>query len=139
MKFIFLIVLLFTTGPLFGQYNQGVLLGTNLDLIKSDYDGYFEKVQVGLEVNYFVVEKFTATGGLEVWSRTGASAVVGSRWYPVKDAFIRARGMIGKNDDFSIGGGWAKPITETLRFESMADFYFSGSISIRAGIAMIVK
>jgi hypothetical protein len=106
----------------------------NLDLIKSDNDGYFEKTQVGLEGNYFISRKLTGTAGLEVWTREKASAVIGARWYPVKDAYIRMRGLIGVND-FSMGGGWAKPLTEDLRFESMADFYFAGDFTIRAGIA----
>jgi hypothetical protein len=139
MKFVALLLFVFISFQVHSQYNDGVLIGSNLDLIKSDHDGYFEKVQVGLEANYFLSDKVSATGGIEVWSRDGASAVMGARWYPIQDAFIRARGMIGKNDDFSIGGGWAKPMSETLRFESMADFYFEGTFSIRAGIAVILK
>jgi hypothetical protein len=114
------------------------LVGMNLDLIKSDNDGYFEKAQVGLEVNYFFSSKFTATAGVEVWTREGPGAVIGMRWYPVKDAYIRVRGLFGEND-LSIGGGWAKPMTEILRFESMADFYFTGNFSIRAGFAFLIK
>lgn len=139
MRFFALPVLLlaFTTG--YAQYNEGTLIGVHLDLIKSDHDGYLKKAQMGLEANYFLSKKFTATGGLEYWSRNGASAVVGMRWYPVQDAYVRLRGMLGANDDVSIGGGWAKPMTEKLRFESMADFYFEGNFSIRAGIAFIIR
>lgn len=123
----------------YSQNPKDFLFGVNLDLIKSDNDGYFEKTQVGMEFNYFLSTKFTASGGLEVWTREGLSGVLGTRWYPNRDAFIRLRGMLGKNNDVSIGGGWAKPMSETLRFESMADFYFEGNFSIRAGIAMIIK
>jgi hypothetical protein len=139
MKFVGLFYFILISAQVYSQYNDGVLIGSNLDLIKSDHDGYFEKVQVALEANYFLSEKFSATGGIEVWSRDGASAVMGTRWYPVQDAFVRLRGMIGKNNDISIGGGWAKPMTETLRFESMADFYFEGTFSIRAGFAVILR
>ena len=118
----------------YSQTANDFLFGVNLDLIKSDHDGYFEKGQGGVEVNYFFSRKFTVTAGLEIWTREGASAVIGSRWFPIKDAYIRLRGLIGEND-VSIGGGWAKPMTENLRFEAMTDFYFQGNFSIRAGLA----
>lgn len=137
-RLIFALSLLLTCIACFSQNSKDLLLGTNLDLIKSDYDGYFEKAQAGLEGNYFFSEKFAATGGVEVWTRTGVSAVIGARWYPIRDAFIRARGLIGEND-ISAGAGWAKPITEDLRFEAMADFYFQGTFCIRAGIAFHIK
>jgi hypothetical protein len=115
-----------------------MLVGINFDLIKSDYDGYFQKAQVALEGNYFFSQKFTATAGIEVWTREGVSGVIGVRYFPINDAYIRARALIGEND-LSIGGGWAKPMTEDLRFESMADFYFNGTFSIRAGLAFLIR
>lgn len=124
--------------PCLCQAPKAVLLGINFDLIKSDNDGYFEKAQIGFEGNYFFSRKFAVTGGLEVWTRDKVSLVLGSRWFPNKDVYIRARGLIGEND-FSVGGGWAKPMTEELRFESMADFYFSGNFTIRAGLALMLK
>jgi hypothetical protein len=59
---------------------------------------------------------------------------VGGRWYPVADAFVRARGFIGAND-VSIGGGWVKPLKEHLRFEAIGDVYFDGQIAIRCGLS----
>jgi hypothetical protein len=139
MKTLILCVFFSTfTAMSFAQTPGDILVGMNLDLVKSDNDGYFEKTQFGLEGNYFISEKFTATVGIEVWTRGNSSAVIGSRWYPAKNAFIRARGLFGAND-FSIGGGWAKPLTEQLRFESMADFYFAGNFSIRAGLAYQIR
>jgi hypothetical protein len=105
----------------YSQQQTDFLIATQMDLIKSDYDGYFQKTQVGLEANYFISEKFTA------------------RWYPSRDAFIRARALFGSFGDVSIGGGWAKPMSETLRFESMADFYFAGNYSIRIGLAYLIR
>jgi hypothetical protein len=139
MKFVLVAGLVLFSITVFSQFNKGLLMGTHMDLIKSNHDGYFEKAQIGLEANYFLSEHFTATGGLEFWTREGASAVMGTRWYPVPDAYIRLRGMIGNNNDVSIGGGWAKPISETIRLESMADFYFEGDFSIRAGFAFMLK
>jgi hypothetical protein len=139
MNKLFIAVFLVVPYFLFSQDTGNFLMGSHLDLIKSDHDGYFQKVQVGLEVNYFLSKKFTGTFGVEFWTRDGASAVVGTRWYPSTDAFVRVRGLLGGNDDVSIGGGWAKPLSETLRFESMADFYFEGNFSIRAGLAYLIR
>src|SRR5688572_13745842 len=107
----------------FSQRND-FLVGMNFDLIKSDNDGYFEKAQVGLDINYFFSNKVTIATGVEIWTRGKPSAVIGTRWYPTRDAYVRIRGLIGEND-VSVGAGWAKPVTEVLRFESMADFYFT--------------
>lgn len=120
------------------QSQGDILIGIHLDLIKSDYDDYFQKAQAGIEGHYFFSEKFAVTGGIEVWTREGTSAVAGIRWYPIRDAYIRARALLGEND-LSLGGGWAKPITEELRFETMADFYFEGNFAIRAGFAFLIR
>jgi hypothetical protein len=122
----------------FSQNPNDILFGANLDLIKSDHDGYFEKAQVGLEGHYFFSRKFAGTTGFEIWTEEGASVVVGARYYPIKDAFLRARGLIGQND-FSVGAGFAKPITEHMYFDAMADFYFEGEFCIRAGISYFLK
>jgi hypothetical protein len=136
----FFTALLFLSFPIFSfsQTQHDFLVATHLDVIKSDYDGYFQKAQGGVEMNYFFSRKFTVTAGAEYWTLEKGSLIIGSRWYPVKDAFIRARGLFGAND-FSIGGGFAKPMTEKLRFESMADFYFEGSFSIRVGFAYLLR
>lgn len=116
------------------QRPQRVMLNVHGDLIKSDNDGFFEKVQGGFEGNYYFSRKIAATGGAEIW--TGSDeifAILGVRFCPIDEAFIRARGLLGK--DFSIGGGFAKPLSEQFRIEAMADFYMQGSIAIRAGIS----
>lgn len=114
------------------------LVAAHMDLIKSDNDGYFEKVQLSTEGNYFISKEFTATAGVEYWTRGGFSAVIGARWYPSKDAFIRLRALGGVNR-LAIGGGFAKPMTEKLRFEALTDFYFGGDFTIRAGFAYIFR
>lgn len=40
------------------QSTSDILLGGGLDLIKTDNPGLFEKVQVGVEMNYFVARHF---------------------------------------------------------------------------------
>jgi hypothetical protein len=137
MKRLSTLLLLFFSFGLSAQSPGEILVGINFDLIKSDYTKYFDKAQVALEGNYFISKKFSATGGVEVWTHDVTSAVLGIRYYPVRDAYIRVRGLIGA-DDLSVGGGWAKPMTEDLRFESMADFYFTGNFTIRAGLALMI-
>lgn len=127
---------LFVTVPCFSQSVNDFLIGVNLDLIKSNQHGYFERTQAGVEVNYFLFSgKFAATGGAEYWTANKQlSSVVGARWYPVPEAFVRLRALIGANE-VSLGGGWAKPLNENWRFEAMGDFYTDGHIAIRAGVA----
>jgi hypothetical protein len=116
------------------QNSKDLTLGVQVDIVKSDYHGYFERVQIGIESNYFLSKKFSATVGIEYWSEsTQLSGVIGARWYPVPDAFVRARGFVGAND-ISIGGGWVKPLRGNLRFEAIGDIYFEGQIAIRAGL-----
>jgi hypothetical protein len=125
--------------PSFSQIAEDFMIGTHMDLIRSDHDGYFEKVQVSASVDYFFSDKFTANAGAEYWSRNNKpSLVLGTRWYPIPDAFIRLRGLIGVNH-VSIGGGWAKPLTENLKFEAIGDIYTNGYIAIRAGLVCIIK
>lgn len=114
------------------------MVGASMDIVKSDYDAILEKVQAGAEVNYFLSRKFTITGGYEYWSVEGSSAVMGARWYPVREAFLRVRGFIGAND-LAIGGGWARPLNPSWRIESMVDFYFEGNFAIRAGLVYIIR
>jgi hypothetical protein len=121
------------------QIAKDLMAGAHTDLVKSDNDGYFEKIQAGAEVNYFLSRKFTATGGIEYWSQgKQVSFVMGGRWYPISDAFVRMRGLIGAND-FSLGAGWAKPMDERWRFEAMADLYIRGDIAIRAGMMYVIR
>lgn len=114
------------------------MFSAHADLIKSDNTAYFEKLQASTEVNYFLHERITATGGLEY--RTDdreMSVVVGGRWFPIPEAFIRMRGLIGANE-LSVGGGWAMPLNDKWKFEAMGDVYTGGNIAIRAGFAYIL-
>ncbi len=136
--FAVLLFLFFTTNS-FSQIAKDFQLGIQVDLIKSDNDGFFEKIQSSAELNYFISRKFTATGGGEWWTDGNeVSFVIGGRWYPIPEAFIRLRGLIGAND-ICIGGGWAKPLNENWKFEAMGDIYSGGYIAIRAGFAYVIR
>lgn len=134
------LVLILITSTAFSQIAKDFMIGANLDLIRSDQDGYFEKAQAAAEFNYFLSRKFTATGGVEYWTEhQQASLVMGARWFPVKEAFLRLRGLVGAND-IAIGGGWSKPLKHNWYFESMADVYtVHGYVAIRAGVVYVIK
>lgn len=130
--------LLFIATSSFSQLPKDIIIGLSADLMKTDNNTIFNKAQIGLEGNYFFTRSFTVTGGMEVWTSDGVSLVSGIRWYPVEEAFLRARALVGEND-FSIGGGWTSPINASLKFEAIGDFYFKGEFSIRAGIVYIIR
>ena len=128
--FVFTIVI---AHPCFSQRAQRVMVGVQTDLIKSDNDGFFEKMQGGFEGSYYFSRKFAASAGVEWWTESDVLPVIGGRFCPIDEAFVRLRGFIGK--DFSIGGGFSKPLSDRVRLEAIADFYFQGYIAIRAGMA----
>jgi hypothetical protein len=122
----------------FAQSKGDILIGVQGDLIKTNNSGYFQRFQLGTEGNYFFHKKFSATGAMEYWSENRQfSLVAGARWYPIEDAFIRVRGLLGAND-LAIGGGWSMPVKEKIRFEALSDFYFAGHITIRAGFTFLL-
>ncbi|HNT50870.1 MAG TPA: hypothetical protein PKK67_09805 [Cyclobacteriaceae bacterium] len=134
-----IVALLLTVITCNSQSSNDILVGAGFDLIKTDYNHFGNKLQVGAEANYFVVRHFAAGAGLELWTHHPASFTMGMRYYPLDNFFVRFRGLIGAND-VALGGGWAKPINEKLRFEAIGDFYFGQTeFGIRAGIAYVIK
>ena len=117
----------------YGQRAQRVMIAVHSDIIKSDNDGFFEKMQGGFEGSYYISRKFAVTTGVELWTEDKVRVAFGGRFCPIDEAFIRIRGLPGK--DISIGGGFAKPLSQRLRIEAMADFYFQGWMAIRGGLA----
>lgn len=130
-----IVILLFCliTSICTAQRAQQVMLAIQSDLIKSDNDGFFEKMQGGFEGSYYTSRKFAVTAGIEWWSDRKFLLIPGIRFCPIDEAFLRLRGLIG--DDLSIGGGFAKPLSDRLRIEATGDLYFEGHIAIRAGLA----
>jgi hypothetical protein len=137
-KIVFTFLLSSTIISGYSQIAHDIMVGGGADLIKTDIFGFFQKIQIGTEANYFLDRKFTATGGFELWTYQHPSVVIGGRWYPMDELFVRARGLIGVND-LSIGVGWTKPLTENLRFEAIGDFYFQIDFSVRAGVAYVFR
>src|SRR5882672_7218665 len=100
------------------QSTHDIMVGSGLDLIKTDNYGPLKKGQVGMEVNYFVVRHFSVSGGLEIWTNQQNSFVMGMRWYADDHLFARFRGLIGVNDA-SLGVGWSQPINPNWRVEAI--------------------
>ncbi len=135
---LFFLLFIFSSTFSFAQIAKDFLVGGSFDVIKTDNDGFVRKAQVGIEGNYFFTRNFTASAGFDFWTRDHVSLVLGARWYPIENVFVRARGLIGEND-VSIGGGWSKPINENLHFEAMGDFYFKVDFAIRVGVVYVMR
>lgn len=121
------------------QSTSDIMLGGGLDLIKTDNSGLFEKVQVGVELNYFVARHFAVGIGSEIWSENRNSFTMGARWYANDNIFVRFRGLIGAND-VAIGAGYAKALTQYLRLEGMGDFYIDRpEFALRVGLSYVIK
>lgn len=132
------LVLLLGVNMAYAQSTHDIMVGGGLDVIKTDINKVFDKAQLGLEVNYFVVRHFSVGAGAELWSQHNNSFVMGMRWYADENIFLRFRGLIGANDA-SLGVGWSKPIGTNWRFEAIGDFYFKGDFALRGGVAYIIK
>lgn len=138
MKKLVILPFLFAATLAHAQIAQDITLHGSFDLIKTDNNNFLKKAQLGSELNYFFTRSITGTGGVELWTGDDVSLVLGTRWYPIDEAFIRVRGLIGEND-LSIGGGWTKPITDKWKFEAIGDFYFEAEFAIRVGAVYVIR
>jgi hypothetical protein len=122
------------------QSTKDILLGGAIDVLKTDNEKVFGKVQLGLEAHYFVLRRFAVGLGVEHWSQQPVTSfVMGARWYPADNIVVRFRGLTGAND-VSLGGGWSKPLNSNFRVEIMGDFYFnSADVALRLGGAYVFK
>ncbi|MEL6535253.1 MAG: hypothetical protein AAFQ98_07580 [Bacteroidota bacterium] len=121
---------------LFSTASKAQFLVTGgIDIIKSDFNGVGQKIQIGTDLNYFVAKKFSISGGFEFWTNGSPSVTVGARFYPIRPVFIRMRGLIGEND-VAFGLGYGLGLTERIRLEVMGDYYLIDSeAALRAGLA----
>jgi hypothetical protein len=136
MRVIFLFISLFISSFIYAQRQGNLLLGGAMDIYKTDHRAVGEKVQIGLEMNYFLVNNFTFSAGAELWTYDRNSLALGMRWYPVPQAFMRFRGLIGE-DDINIGMGFSKPVGRGVHLEGIGDYYFEGNFALRAGLAFV--
>ena len=136
--FVLLFSLAFSTKA---QTSSNIMIGGGLDLIKSDNNGLAEKVQTGLEANYFITRSFSVTGGFEIWSSNNDnnSLVLGLRWYPIQKVFLRFRGLVGQ-DDVGLGAGYAHVLNANWMLEGIGDYYIDrGEVGLRLGVAYVIR
>ena len=137
----FLLVSLFFSGVCFLQSHStnDLLVHGGIDLLKTDNTNLFEKAQVGVELNYFVVRHFAVGGGAEIWTNRETSFAMCVRWYANDKIFVRFRGLIGANEA-TAGVGWAKPIGQFWRFEALGDLYLNNvDFALRAGVSYVIR
>lgn len=133
MRALFLLIILYVIAtPGFPQRARQFMIGVHSDLIKSDNDGFFDKLQTGAEGSFYLSRKFAITTAVEWWTGEKVILIPGVRFRPIDEAFVRVRGLI--NEDLSVGGGFAKPLSDQWWVEAITDFYFEGHMAIRAGI-----
>ncbi len=140
MKTCFLFVFaLFMCSFVSAQSTNDFLISGGFDFIKTDINKAFDKAQIGLEVNYFLQRKFAVGAGGEFWARGANSFVLGARYYPTENIFVRMRGLIGANN-LAIGAGYSKPIHKYWRLEAMGDIYLAHpDIALRGGVSYIIN
>jgi hypothetical protein len=121
------------------QSTNDFLISGGFDFIKTDINKVFDKAQVGLEVNYFLQRKFAVGAGGEFWTRGANSFVLGARYYPKENIFVRVRGLIGGNN-LALGAGYSKPIHKYWRLEAMGDVYLAHpDFALRGGVSYIIN
>lgn len=143
------VILFFIASGLYGQVAEGhmteqsrngnFMAGLAFDVIKTDFgDRVGNKIQAGLEVNYFLSQNFSVTAGAEAWAdtTTNYSGVGGVRFYPLKKIFLRARGLIGV-DQLSAGAGFSVFFNNKWAAEGIIDAYSSGDVAARIGITYL--
>ncbi|HWA35981.1 MAG TPA: hypothetical protein VG737_17690 [Cyclobacteriaceae bacterium] len=140
MKSLFVLVfamLMYGVTP--AQSTNDFLISGGFDFIKTDINKVFDKAQVGLEVNYFLQRKFAVGAGGEFWTRGANSFVLGARYYPKENIFVRVRGLIGGNN-LALGAGYSKPIHKYWRLEAMGDIYLAHpDFALRGGVSYIIN
>ena len=141
VKRLFLILtLIVSASHLSAQSTNDFLVGAAMDFLKTDIDQVFEKVQLGIEGHYFVVRNFAVGAGGEFWTTNQQNSfMMGMRWYPSDNFFVRFRGLIGANEA-ALGGAWTKPLNKDLRLEVMGDYFFvSTEFALRAGVSLVLR
>ncbi len=126
--------LLFNFDLCFSQRTQQVMVAVHADLIRSDNEGVFEKMQGGFEGSFYPMSLIAVTAAVEWWTQADDPILVlGVRVCPIDEAFIRMRWLSSKEG--SLGAGFAKPLSGRIRLEAMADYYLEGYLAIRGGVA----
>ena len=102
---------------------------------KTSERGVLEGFQAGVEANYKLKIPFAFTAGIEYWGPDGYIGIVGgARYYPHRNFFVRARGILLINRS-ALGAGWTKAIGKSWNLELLGDYYFNESVAARIGVS----
>lgn len=100
---------------------------------------FFENVPkyiFGVEGQYFVANSFALTGGLEFIEKDLGGSF-GLRYYPINPVFLRLRGILSADSDLGLGMGYAIPLGNQWRLETMADYFaVTSNFAFRVGFAV---
>lgn len=131
--------LLYSSG--YGQQAAGsYLLSGGVDLARTDAPGVIRRYQFGTELNYFHLHSLSFSGGYEFNYNRSNHVTLGSRFYPIEPAFIRVRGLLGKNSDVALGAGYTHHLSYRFRLEGMLDYYAVSNVAgLRVGLGFLIN
>lgn len=128
------------------QTEQGSVLlnGVTGVLINSSSTSFNERLMVGAEMNYFVANGVSLSGGVDYRTINNGQTFVafGSRVYPANGLFfLRHRSMVNiqsrASNDFLLGAGYDFMMNDTFALEVNADYYFvRQALGLRFGIGV---
>ena len=115
-------------------------VGLYSDIARKPFDktserGILEGLQAGVEANYTLKIPFAFTAGIEYGEPDGCIGIVGgARYYPHRNFFVRARGILLINRN-ALGAGWTKAIGKSWNIELLGDYYFKEAVAARVGVS----
>ena len=116
------------------------LLSAGLDLARTDAPGVIRRYQMAGELNYFHLHSLSFSGGYEFNYNRPNHVTLGSRVYPIEPAFIRVRGLLGRNSDIAFGAGYSHNFSYRFRLEGMVDYYAVSNVAgLRVGIGFLIN
>ncbi|QDH78302.1 hypothetical protein FKX85_04305 [Echinicola soli] len=122
------------------QAEGSYLVSGALDLVRTDAPGVIKRYQFGLEANYFHWYNISFSGGYEFNYNRPNQVTLGGRYYPLEPAFLRVRGMIGKDSDIALGAGYTVNLSYRVRLEGMVDYYAVTNVAgLRAAIGILIN
>jgi hypothetical protein len=122
------------------QAGGSFLVSTGLDAVRTDLSEVLERAQFGAEVNYFYLHHLSFSGGYEYNINHPNQVTAGLRYYPLEQAFLRARALLGNGADLAMGAGYTYNLNYRLRLEGMTDYYLQQqALGVRVSLAILIN